>query len=235
MGLLKRGSAERQEKVSNSLPVGPEIQEYVQQQIQRKLDQFLKSINSNALAENVNKVSSDEEVTGVFCGRGPRKSRKTRMHRPDKRDNPPPEPHKPASSPSVSSVQCTHFIPDKRRSPPPETHEPTFSPSVPSVRCTHYIPDKRESPPPEPHEPTFSLSVSSVQCTHYIQWLNPCPVSNHEYEASSSSVRNQNRTLLCDDCSNPIPQVAPCCHSMCGKNSIVCSNCLLVGTLNAKT
>ena len=201
LGMLKRSSTERQEKVSNSLLVGPEIQEYVQQQIQRKLDQFLKSINTNALDENANKPSNDEGITGLFRGRGPRKNRKTRTHRSDKRETLPSEPH--------------------------ETVSP---PSAPSAQCTHYISDKRESPPPETHETTVPLSVSPVLCTHYIQWLNPCFVGNHEYETSSSGVRNQNRTLSCDDCSKPIPQVAPCCHSMCGKNYIVCSNCLLVGT-----
>ena len=99
-----------------------------------------------------------------------------------------------------------------------------------STQCIDFISDKRESPPPETHETTVSRPASPVLCTHYIQWLNPCVVENLEYVTSSSVVRNKNSTLQCDDCSKPIPQVALCCHSMCGKNSIIYSNCISAGT-----
>jgi hypothetical protein len=45
MRLLKKSNPERQEKIPNSIAGDPENQEYIQQSIQRKLDQFLKDIN----------------------------------------------------------------------------------------------------------------------------------------------------------------------------------------------
>jgi len=92
LGMLKGIDKGKQERVSNTLTVGPEIQEYVQQQIQRRLDQFMKNIIRNALDED-GKSNKDEGVISVFCGRGPRGKRKTRNLRSDKREDIPLVPH----------------------------------------------------------------------------------------------------------------------------------------------
>jgi len=76
LGLLKKSNLEKQEKTPKPISVDPEIQEYVQQTIQRKLDQFLKTINSSISTEDVNILSNDGGIRGVFRGRGPRRTRK---------------------------------------------------------------------------------------------------------------------------------------------------------------
>ena len=175
LGMLKGIDTRRQERVSNTLTVGPEIQEYVQQQIQRRLDQFMKNININALDED-EKSSNDEGIISVFRGRGPKGKRKTRTLRSDKRETIP-------------------FV----------LHRAVLSPAPPPTQCSDYISNKRESPSPVTHETTDLKPASPDLCTHYIKWLDSRDVKNLEYVTSSSGVRNKNSILLCNDCSKPIP------------------------------
>ena len=180
LGMLKGIDTRRQERVSNTLTVGPEIQEYVQQQIQRRLDQFMNDINLNALNKD-GKPSDDEGIMGVFSGRGPkgRKNKRETIH---------------------------------HRAVPPSAPLP--------VQSSNHISNESGSSPPVSLEikPEYA---SSQFCTHYIKWLDSCDVNT-----SLSGERNENNNLLCTECSKPIPQVTLCGYSMCGKNSIVCSNCI---------
>ena len=187
----------------------PEIQEYVQQTIQRKLDQFLKNINSSILTEDVNILSNDGEIKGVFRGRGPRRTRKC----------------KPViQGPNIIDLRPTLFLNNMLGSEIlNEVHDAPIKEDA-----------NRESLPSVLNVPTSTQSGSSAHCIHYIQWSNTCPEINCEDKASSNNVQTQNKTLLCNGCLNPIPQVSYCGHSMCGKNSVVCANCLLNGVLKCQ-
>ena len=153
MRLLKKSNPERHEKIPNSIAGDPEIQEYIQQSIQRKLDQFLKDINI---------PNCDGESKGIFCGRGPKRTRKRKQ--------------------VTQTSNAEHHNPAK------------------DVYCESSLMAHNASTSPQPSSPTL--------CSHYIQWSNTCL-----------------DPLLCNECPNTIPQIQYCCHSMCGRNSIICAKC----------
>ena len=148
LGLLKKSSLERQEKTPNSISVDPEIQEYVQQTIQRKLDQFLKNINSSILTEDVNILSNDGEIKGVFRGRGLRRTRKC----------------KPViQRPNIIDLRPTLFLSNML--------------GFEILSVVHDAPIKedvnRESPPSVLNVSTSSQSSSSTQCIYpMVQYMS---------------------------------------------------------------
>ena len=199
LGLLKKSNLEKQEKIPNPISVDPEIHIYVQQTIQRKLDQFLKTINSSILTEDVNILSNDGEIRGVFRGRGPKRTRK----------------RKPViQSSNTIDLRPTLFLNNM------------FGSEI--LNAVHDAPVKedvnREGSPSALNVSTSSQSSSSTQCGHYIQWSNTCLETNCEDKASSNSVQTQNKSLLCNECLNSITQMPYCGHFMCGKSCVVCAS-----------
>lgn len=226
--MLKKTKPKGQNDEINQTSVDPDIQLYVQQQIQDRMDQFLKTINPSLAVESIRKLTSDGELTNIFRGRGPRKvNKKTKLRISHKN-----------LGQSVNAL-CNQQSTSNALTI--EEFDPKYDLIMEeidrrerrSVRKQQFLIENLNAPYSHPVDESSPMSIIdehvsplqfdvSQQCKHYTQWL--CPNNSYGNELSSCKECSGSKIIICTECSNPIPQVTLCGQSLCGKNSVICSS-----------